>query len=258
MPRLLIIAVAVLFVAACGGQEGTGGAGAPAPEGAPPPVAAPAPGTPAAAEAAPEAAAPAGAPAGPVAGLEGRSGELVNPDQSAMVFLYHDLAGIPPPIDRWIEGDNRVRFAPPIDKAGLRETVRAEIEAGMVAVKGVGVIRLSLSSANLSDYDPTYGEFTVRALSPSSVVTFDAFGEKVSLRFGNGRIAQLWRVPPDEAQAIRDKVAMGYNVELDALLVIRSVAPGPAGGTITADVIEYEMREIRGGTTIGRVEVPRG
>jgi hypothetical protein len=34
------------------------------------------------------------------------------------------------------------------------------------------------------------------------------------------------------------------------------VVPGPAGGTITADVVEYEMRETRGGTTLARVQMP--
>jgi hypothetical protein len=123
-------------------------------------------------------------------------------------------------------------------------------------VKGAGVIRLSLNSANLSDYDPTYGEFTVRALAPSSVIPFDALGQKVSIRFGNGKYAQIWRVPAAEAQSIRDRIPLGTNVDLDVLLAIKSVVPGPAGGTITADVIEYEMREGRTGTILARVQVP--
>jgi hypothetical protein len=191
------------------------------------------------------------------AGLDGRTGELVNPDNNAMVFLYYDLAGIPPPIDKWVEEDNRVKYGPAIEKAPQRVAVRAELEAGVAAVRGAGVIRLSLNSANLSDYDPTYGEFTVRALAPSSVVEFDALGQKVSLKFGNGKTAQIWRVPPAEAQGIRDRIATGSNVDLELLLAIRSVLPGPAGGTITADVVEYEMRETRGGTVIGRVQVPQ-
>lgn len=259
MRNLLIATATVLLVAACGNKDEAGSAGAPGPAAESlPTTVPPAPGaTPAGAAPGAAEPAPAAAPAGPPAALGGRTGELVNPDNSAMVFLYHDLAGIAPRIDRWVEEDSRVKFAPAIDKPALRDTVRAELEAGMAAVKGAGVIRLSLNSANLSDYDPTYGEFTVRALAPSSVVTFDALGQKVTLRFGNGRTAQIWRVPPAEAQAIRDKVAMGYNVDLDVLLVIKSVVPGPAGGTITADVVEYEMRERRGGTTIGRVQVPQ-
>jgi hypothetical protein len=45
-------------------------------------------------------------------------------------------------------------------------------------------------------------------------------------------------------------------VELDVLLAIKSVVPGPASGTITADVVEYELRETRGGTTLARVQMP--
>ncbi|MDH5254314.1 MAG: hypothetical protein OEW72_00220 [Gammaproteobacteria bacterium] len=259
MRRLLIASSIFLLVAACGSKDDQAGSGGPGPAEESLPRAAPAPGAaPPGAAPADAGPAPAAAPAaaGPVQGLDGRTGELVNPDNNAMVFLYYDLTGIAPPIDRWVEEDSRVKFVPALDKPAARTAVRAELEAGVAAVKGAGVIRLSLNNANLSDYDPTYGEFTVRALSPSSVVAFDALGQKVSIRFGNGKYAQIWRVPPAEAQAVRDRVPLGTNVELDVLLAIKSVVPGPAGGTITADVVEYEMRETRTGTTLARVQMP--
>lgn len=186
--------------------------------------------------------------------IQGRKGEIVNPDNNTMVFLYYDLAGLTPPFDRWVESDNRVTFAKPIDKAGMRATVRAELETAAAAVHGIGFIRLSMN-ANLSDYDPSYGEFTVGALSPSSVVSFDAFREKVSLRFGNGRTAQIWRVPQEQAQVVRDKIGPYGSVSLDVLLRIMGVQPGPSGGTLTTDVVEYELRESRGGIAVGRVQV---
>ena len=94
-------------------------------------------------------------------------------------------------------------------------------------MKGVGAIRLTMN-ANLSDYDPTYGEFTVRALAPSSVVTFNALGQKVSMSFTNGQTAQIWRVPPAEAQAIRDKISYSGNVEIDVLLASTACCPALA------------------------------
>jgi hypothetical protein len=253
MRSVLIVATMVLLVAACGGND-KAETDKPGPAEESLSVAEPAK------DATQADAATAGAtarePTGPVTGLDGRSGELVNPDNNAMVFLYYDLTGIAPPIDRWVEDDSRVKYVPPLDKPAARVAVRAELEAGLAAVKGAGVIRLSLNNANLSDYDPTYGEFTVRALSPSSVIPFDALGQKVSIRFGNGKYAQIWRVPAAEAQAVRDRLPIGTNVELDVLLAIKSVVPGPAGGTLTADVVEYEMRETRGGTTLARVRMP--
>lgn len=201
------------------------------------------------------AAGPAPAPTAGLTGLAGRTGELANPDATTMVFLYYELARMPPPIDNWVEDDRRVRSAPAPDKAAQRTAVRTELEFGADAVRGVGFIRLPLH-ANLSDYDPTYGEFTVRALAPSSVVSFDALGQKLSLKFGNGRNAQIWRVAQADAQAIRDKIGYGYgSVSLDALLRITAVQPGPGGGTITADVVEYELREDRSGVTLARVQV---
>jgi hypothetical protein len=186
--------------------------------------------------------------------LRGRTGELLNPDSSAMVFLYYDLAGIAPPIEHWVEEDSRLRAAPAHNKAPLRIAIRAELESAAAAVRSIGLVRLSLR-ANLSEYDPTYGEFTLRALAPSSVVSFDAFGQKVSVKFANGRTAQIWRLPAAQAQEIRDKISYVGNVSLDALLSVTSVQPGPGGGTITTNVLEYELREDRSGVTLARVQL---
>ncbi len=110
-------------------------------------------------------------------------------------------------------------------------------------------------NANLSDYDPSYGEFTVRALAPSSVVDFNALGQKVAINFTNGRTAQIWRVPQAESQAVRDKIGYAGNVEIDVLVRIANVLPGPGGGTISTEVVEYELRETQHGAVIVRVQV---
>ena len=70
----------------------------------------------------------------------------------------------------------------------------------------------------------------------------------------NGRTAQIWRVPAEQAQAIRDKVSSSGSIELDVLLTIGSVLPGPGGGTLVTQVVEYEMRAARSGLAIGRVK----
>ena len=246
----LIVLAAVSVLAACSGE-----AQAP-PSGAAPPLS-----DRAAAEAPQARVAPGGAPA-PAAtsaapGLAARRGELVNPDNSARVFLYLDLAGIAPPIDDWVEKDSRVMYGPAPGKAAQRSVVKAELESGVAAVRNIGAIRLSLNGAQLSEYDPSYGEFTVGALAPSSMVEFNALGQKVALKFGNARSAQTWRVPPAEAQVIRDKIGPGGNVGLDVLLKIGGVQPGPGGGTIVVDVQEYELRLTRSGNMIGRVQVAR-
>lgn len=198
--------------------------------------------------------------AGPTASAAGgafgnRKGELLNPDDSTIVFLYYDLSGMKPPITDWVEQDSRVQFAPGLDKSARRTLVKSELESAAAAVRGTGMLRLSMN-ANLSEYDPTYSEFQVRALSPGSVVTYGALGQRVSLNFRNGRTAQIWRVPAAQAQTIRDKIGgLANNIGLDVLLRIADVQPGPGGGTIATDVLEYEMREQRTGMTIGRVQV---
>jgi hypothetical protein len=175
----------------------------------------------------------------------------VNPEPLAVVLLRHDLAGTDPPIARWVEEDFRVVSARPIDKPAQRDLVRAELESARQAVEGVGALRLTLN-AELSDYDPSYGEFTVRALAPSRVVSFDAQREKAELRFANGLDAQVWRVPEADAQLVRDKLAGFGNATLDVLLRITEIQPG---GTIVTEVVEYELRADRSGERLGRVRV---
>lgn len=192
-------------------------------------------------------------PAAATGAFADRTGELVSPDDATMVFLYYDLAGMAPPLDAWIEDDQRVRFAAAPDKAAQRAAARAEFESAAAGVRDVGLLRLTLN-ANLSDYDPAYGEFTVRALAPSSTIEFKALQQRISLRFANGATAQTWQVPPDQAQVIRDKIGYG-GASLDALLRITGVRPAPGGGAIVTEILEYELREDRGGTTLGRVRL---
>lgn len=254
MRRLSGLAILACAMAGCGNPA--------------PPAAAPGPGATAAdaaAVAAPAAGAPgssaAAAPQAPAALTGGgafasRSGQLVNPDESTMVLLYYDLAGLPLPLDRWVEDDNRVKLAPAIDKAAQRVAVRAELEAAAAAVRGAGLLRVTMA-ANLSDYDPTYGEFTVRALAPSSLVTYSAFGQKVDVGFDNGLVAQTWKVPAAEAQGVRDRIGPYANVSADVLLRITGVQPGPGGGRITTSVAEYELRNDQAGATLARIQVPQ-
>jgi hypothetical protein len=180
--------------------------------------------------------------------------ELLNPDASTVVFLFYRLALLQLPLDTWVEEDTRVKFAPPLEKAAKREAVRSELNAAAASVQGVGALRLTMN-ANLSDYDPSYGEFTVRALSPSSVVSFDALGQKVAVSFTNGRTAQIWRVPQGEAQGVRDKISSSSSVEIDVLLRIANVLPGPGGGTIATEVVQYELRETQRGAVLARVQL---
>ena len=213
-----VCAFALLAAAGCDSRAPGGGAHSGA-----------APATVAAAPAPPPSVAPTTLTGGPVGARPGagdsyaaRSRELVNPDNSTMVFLYFDLAGVKPPLDEWIETDHRVQFAAPLDKPARRATVRAELEAGLAAVHDVGRLRLSLANAQLSDYDPA-----------------------------NGETAQFWRVPAAQAQAVRDKI-VGRNVGLDAVLKIVDMQPGPGGGAIVTKVESYTLHAADG-STLARV-----
>ena len=177
----------------------------------------------------------------------------MNPDEATVVLLYYDLTGSTPPLDDWVEEDPGVKYGPAAEKAGRRASLKPQLAAGLASVHDVGRLRLSMN-ANLSEYDPGYGEFTVRALAPSSYVEFRQFGQKVTLHFTNGRTAQIWKLPAAQAQAIRDRLGYG-SADLDVLVEITGVQPGLGGGSIEGRVVEYELREARGGSTLGRVHV---
>lgn len=188
--------------------------------------------------------------------LAGRTRELASVDDFTAVLLYYSLTGLTPPIDKWVENDPSVRSAAPADKAGARAAMKAKIEAGLAALKDVGRLRVT-TDASLSDYDPSYGEYTVRALSPSSSLMFSALGERVRIGFDNAQRAQRWSVPAGEAQGIKDRIEYTHNVTLDALLHITGAVPDASGGAITAQVVEYDLKNRNSGTTVARVQVGR-
>ena len=95
--RVAVAAAALVMLAGCDGGKAPAANAANAT-----PVAPPAPTT----------MSPMAAPAAANPAIAAREREIVSPDDSAMVFLYYDLAGLKPPIDEWVEKDNRVQFAP--------------------------------------------------------------------------------------------------------------------------------------------------
>lgn len=147
-----------------------------------------------------------------------------------------------------------MQYARAIDKAIQRKAVKAAFEAGLAAVRGVGVIHLTMN-ASLSQYDPTYGEFTIGALSPGSAYAFKAQGQTVGLKFDNGLAAQTWRVPKEGAQAAVDKIGSDHRT-VDTTLKIDKVLPGPDGGTIVTHIDSWNLHNTNNGNTLARVKVP--
>ncbi len=199
-------------------------------------------------------AAPSAAEAPLRAELTGRSREISNPDGFTMVLLYYSLAGGQPPVDKWVEEHLSVGSARPIDKPAARDALRAKIASGLAAMKDVGAIRLSMN-AGLSEFDPFYNEYTVRAFAPSSEIQFHDLGEQVGIKFDNAQKAQRWNLDPAQSQAIRDRIKYPSDVAVEALVKLTGTTPDPVGGTINADVVEYELKSQSSGTTIGRVNV---
>jgi hypothetical protein len=147
-----------------------------------------------------------------------------------------------------------VMTAEPVQKAPRRQATQEKLTAAAAAVQHVGLIRLSMY-ANLSAYDPTYSEYTIGALAPSSQIPFQAFRETVSVQFANAQQAQRWSVPAAEAQATQDRVGSKGLVYIDVLVRAKSVQPGSGGGVITGDVVEYELKNSQTGAILARKKV---
>jgi hypothetical protein len=186
-------------------------------------------------------------------GIEGRQGELATPSESSIVFLYYSLAGLKPPLESWVENDQRLLQAPAPDKAQRRQELQNEYELGAKSVNDIGTIRVSMYNANLSEYDPTYGEFTIGAISPGSHLAYRAFNQEVKIKFANAKTAQLWRVTSEEAQIVRDKLGHSSSASIDLELKVIGVQPETNGGTIMANIVEYELRS-NNNTVIARIK----
>jgi hypothetical protein len=187
-------------------------------------------------------------------GIEGRQGELASPNDSSIVFLYYSLASLKPPLESWVENDPRLLQASAPDKALRRQELHNEYELGAKSVNDIGTIRVSLNSANVSEYDPTYGEFTVGAISPGSHLAYSAFNQNIKIQFANAKTAQLWRVTPEEAQVVRDKLGRYASASVDLELKIIGVQPETNGGTIMANIVEYELRDNIKNIAVGRIK----
>lgn len=74
----------------------------------------------------------------PSAAAPPRPTELSNPDDETMVLLYYEFAGIPVPIDAWVERDPQLSMAPAPDKQAMREQLRGSLGAAVEGVKTVG------------------------------------------------------------------------------------------------------------------------
>lgn len=182
---------------------------------------------------------------------------VVNPSAAEIVMLYHSLAGTRPAIERWVEQDHRLIGANAPDKAQIRADMRAELEALTNSVGDIGRLRISLRDAGLSTYDPAYGEFTIGALSPGTVIPFEEYGEKIVVRMDNAHIAQIWKINPDKAREVQDKLGTYPRASIDLVLDVIGAVPSPGGGSITARIAEYEIQDARTrGVRIVRNAVP--
>lgn len=75
------------------------------------------------------------------------------------------------------------------------------------------------------------------------------------MKFDNGDKAQRWSVDPKDARSINDRVQYGSSATIEMVLKITGSTPTASGGTITTNVLSYEIKSRRDGTTLVRKTV---
>jgi hypothetical protein len=182
-----------------------------------------------------------------VPSIAGRTTDLADPSAEQVVIVLHQLAALPLPLEEWAERDARVTGARGGDRAQQRAMVRAELEAIDAAMRQVGVLRLSIDGARLSEYDAGYGEFTIGALAPSSTIPYRAFGREVAITFANAASVQTLSMPADSARVLLDAIGAYRDPAIDLVLALTGAIPDRQGGTVQARVVQYELRSPFGG-----------
>lgn len=110
------------------------------------------------------------------------------------------------------------------------------MEATAASVHDIARLRIALGDPRLSTYDPANGEFTIGALSAGSSIPFEEFRQRVSIRLDNAHQAQIWKITPEEAREVLDKLGQYPRVSIDLVLEVISAVPEPRGGVIRARV----------------------
>ncbi|GGY37081.1 hypothetical protein [Parvularcula lutaonensis] len=184
---------------------------------------------------------------------EERTRQIDHPDPDMIGWIALDWLDRSAPLDEWARRDvESGRFGPgrinEFNRDEYTAQARTALEDQKKAGMGVGRLRLSVN-ARLSDYDPTYEEFYLGALSPGSHLTYRPFGAYfpntlsagVRVEFANAREASVLSVTPAEAEAMIERLDNFRNVTLDLDLSILDVTPASQSAVIRTRIDRYTI-----------------
>lgn len=188
---------------------------------------------------------------------EGR--ELEAPDAETVGWIYYDLAGVEPPLERWARKaheDQARRYRSGVNEFNAADhlaEVRAEFSKRFEGAKGFDRVRVDING-NVSEYDTEYQEFYVDAFSPGSYLSYEALGQTFKIRMTNAADAYVWSVPAEEARKIVKRLGSYRRVKVSAHLKLKNAAPLANGGRIDAEIVSYTIYSSKG-IPLGTVEL---
>jgi len=196
---------------------------------------------------------------GSAAGASSPPREIIAPDDETIVWIFLARAGVTPPIAEWARAHVRSQgytYDPPVNEFNRQEYIDAaarDLQARFDATRDVGIVTLNVR-ARLSEYDPGYGEFYIDAFAPGHYLTFQALGQEVAVKPTNATAAYTWKVPPEQARLIAERLGSYRSVTITARLELQDALRGAKGGSINARILTYAILDEKG-RAIGNIDL---
>lgn len=168
------------------------------------------------------------------------SDTLTNPSDFQMAVLFYKVIGLEPPFDEWARSDQRVRNANEFDRGEISTRVQEELLLASRSVADIGYVEINTNS-NFGEYDMTSQGFRLSAIDADRFWTWRFLNGRYKLTMDNGNIADLWKIPPEEARALVESMRR-RKVDLKLRIKIVGAIPDTSGGgTLQGQIVDYDV-----------------
>ena len=181
---------------------------------------------------------------------------LNNPSDAQIAMAYYQIAALPMPLDRWASQDSRVSSANEFDRPEVLTVVKQELNAAAAAMDGTGFVKIN-TEMSFGEYDHDALGYRLTGIESDRYYTWSYRGSQFRLTMENGDEARLWRLPPDEARTILERLPNRYiNVTLTIKVV--DAVPDGSGGILKGRIVSYDIYtpDRRNTVKLGTVAVP--
>ena len=183
-------------------------------------------------------------------------GVLNNPSDAQFAMAYYQIAGLPMPLDRWATRDSRVGATNEFDRPEVLSVVKQELNAAAAAVDGTGFVKIN-TDMSFGEYDHDALGYRLNGIESDRYYSWGFGGANYRLTMENGDEARLWRLPPDEARAVLERLPH-RNVSVTLTIKVVDAVPDGSGGILKGRIVSYDIYtpNRRDAVKLGTVAVP--